>query len=188
MAVLGAAILLLSTVLVAAISIEVLRRAGVGGRIVGHLDRIVPTPARRIAAGLLGLSVALVGPTNPAFATEAPVSDWLAGTVTTTTTRPVVTEDSLIQRGAPASSVEPLAPPTGATPISVDQTVVAAGDCLWAIAARRLGADADNPAIDAAWRAIYALNRDAIGDDPNLIFPGLQLALPPIEHLPHPAP
>ena len=186
--VLGATILVLFTLVVVAIGIEVLRRAGVAGGIVRRLDRIVPTPARRIAAGLLGLSVALAGPT-PVFATEGPVSEWLAGTTTTTITLPAVTEDSLIQRAAPAASATaPPVSPIGATPAPADQTVVVWGDCLWAIAARRLGPDAGNTAIDATWRAIYALNRDAIGDDPNLIFPGLHLALPPIEQPPHSAP
>jgi nucleoid-associated protein YgaU len=56
---------------------------------------------------------------------------------------------------------------------------VQAGDCLWNIAGRQLGPGATNAAIDWAWRSIYALNRAAIGDNPNLIRPGLTLTLPP---------
>ena len=48
---------------------------------------------------------------------------------------------------------------------------VVAGDTLWDIAARRLGAG-------ASWSAIYALNRDAIGPDPGVITPGQRLVLP----------
>jgi nucleoid-associated protein YgaU len=67
--------------------------------------------------------------------------------------------------------------PTSATPSTY---VVQRGDCLWAIAAARLGSRADGSAIDAGWRAIYAANRAAIGDDPNLIHIGLTLTLPPL--------
>jgi nucleoid-associated protein YgaU len=61
---------------------------------------------------------------------------------------------------------------------------VVAGDCLWTIAARVLGANATTRAIDRGWRSIYAANRDAIGADPDLIHPGLVLALPPLDSTP----
>jgi nucleoid-associated protein YgaU len=60
--------------------------------------------------------------------------------------------------------------------------VVERGDSLWRIAAfvLRSGGDADPTNADIArfWPAIYAANRDLIGDDPNLIFPGQQLLIP----------
>jgi len=34
-------------------------------------------------------------------------------------------------------------------------------------------------AVEARWRAIYRLNRDVIGRDPDLIRPGQRLVLPP---------
>jgi nucleoid-associated protein YgaU len=49
--------------------------------------------------------------------------------------------------------------------------VVAPGDTLWDIAARRLGAG-------TSWPAIYGLNRDVIGPDPGVITPGQRLVLP----------
>jgi nucleoid-associated protein YgaU len=61
---------------------------------------------------------------------------------------------------------------------------VVPGDCLWAIASHRLGGGATGRDIDRAWRAIYEFNRDAIGSDPNLIHPGLVLALPPLDPTP----
>jgi nucleoid-associated protein YgaU len=80
---------------------------------------------------------------------------------------------------APAATTPVPAPsPAGPT------YVVRRGDCLWAIAAGRLGPRADAHAIDAGWRAIYAANRTAIGDDPNLIHIGLALALPPLDAQP----
>jgi nucleoid-associated protein YgaU len=57
------------------------------------------------------------------------------------------------------------------------------GECLWSIAARQLGPQATNRTTDAAWRRIYAANRTAVGPDPNLIRPGLVLALPPLDDL-----
>jgi nucleoid-associated protein YgaU len=57
---------------------------------------------------------------------------------------------------------------------------VVPGDCLWSIAARVLGSSASSSATDRGWRAIYAANRAAIGENPNLIYPGLLLTLPPL--------
>lgn len=48
---------------------------------------------------------------------------------------------------------------------------VKSGDTLSDIAQEKLG-DADR------WREIYEANKDAIGDDPDLIQPGMDLELP----------
>jgi hypothetical protein len=86
---------------------------------------------------------------------------------------------------APPPSAAPAVPAAPAPAVSPgDRYVVVPGDCLWSIAERRLGSGADARSIDAGWRAIYAANRVAIGDDPNLIHPGLTLTLPPL----HPQP
>lgn len=61
---------------------------------------------------------------------------------------------------------------------------VVPGDCLWSIASRVLGGHASSSTIDRGWRAIYAANRAAIGDDPNLIHPGLMLSLPSLTATP----
>ena len=56
--------------------------------------------------------------------------------------------------------------------------VVAPGDTLWGIAARRLGAAA-SPALTAAtWPRWYAANRPLIGPDPGRILPGQRLVPP----------
>jgi nucleoid-associated protein YgaU len=62
-----------------------------------------------------------------------------------------------------------------------DQTsrvTVRLGDTLWAIAARHLGPAASNAQIAAEWPRWYEMNRDAIGDDPDLILPGTELSPP----------
>lgn len=54
---------------------------------------------------------------------------------------------------------------------------VVAGDSLWAIACRDLGSGT-NREIDRRWREIYAANREVIGLNPDLIFPGQMLVIP----------
>lgn len=59
----------------------------------------------------------------------------------------------------------------------VDNTVqpqtytVAKGDCLWNIAKKHLG-------DGSRWKEIYELNKDVIGGNPNLIYPGQTYTLP----------
>ncbi len=62
--------------------------------------------------------------------------------------------------------------------------VVERGDSLWTIACRAL-ADAHGGRPSAAevasfWKHIYAANRDVVGGDPDLIFPGQRLSIPEV--------
>lgn len=59
-----------------------------------------------------------------------------------------------------------------------DLVVVRKGDSLWSIAAAQLGPDATDAQIARAWPRWYAANREAIGADPDLILPGMQLRAP----------
>uniref|UniRef100_UPI0039EEC9B2 LysM peptidoglycan-binding domain-containing protein n=1 Tax=Sinomonas sp. G460-2 TaxID=3393464 RepID=UPI0039EEC9B2 len=52
------------------------------------------------------------------------------------------------------------------------------GDTLWSIAARHLGPDATVSDVANAWPRWFESNRAAIGDDPDLIRPGLLLVPP----------
>jgi DNA-binding CsgD family transcriptional regulator len=58
--------------------------------------------------------------------------------------------------------------------------VVVPGDTLWSISSEQLGPNATPQQIAIAGERIYALNRDQIGGDPNRIFAGQKLSLPPI--------
>lgn len=59
-----------------------------------------------------------------------------------------------------------------------DVVVVRAGDTLWDLAAAGLPDDATPAAVDERWRAIYAVNADRVGPDPDLILPTTTLRLP----------
>ena len=60
-----------------------------------------------------------------------------------------------------------------------ERVVVHRGDTLWSISARHLGPAATAADIDAEWHRWLAVNREVIGDDANLIFPGQLLRPPP---------
>lgn len=57
--------------------------------------------------------------------------------------------------------------------------VVKPDDSLWTIAAAELGPAASDDAIAARWPQWYAANRQLIGPDPNVIYPGQVLNPPP---------
>ena len=80
--------------------------------------------------------------------------------------------DHVVPVARPAPKPAPVAVAVAPPPAAI---TVRAGDSLWSIAASRLGPVADAADIDAAWRELYAANRDAIGSDPDLIRPGLDL-------------
>jgi hypothetical protein len=63
----------------------------------------------------------------------------------------------------------------GAAPARV---VVSQGDSLWSISEEHLGPNATPRQIASEVERIYALNRDRIGPDPNLIFSGQEFSLP----------
>jgi hypothetical protein len=61
---------------------------------------------------------------------------------------------------------------------SGERVVVAPGDSLWSISARWLGSEATAQQVANGVERIYALNRDRIGADPNLLLVGQRLVLP----------
>lgn len=80
---------------------------------------------------------------------------------------------------APAIRPRPTAPyATVRTTTPGSAVVVRAGDCLWDIAARTLGASATPARIARSWPSWWAANRAVIGDDPDLLQPGTRLVPP----------
>ncbi len=59
-----------------------------------------------------------------------------------------------------------------------EPVVVAPGDSLWSISAKWLGPEATTQQITDGVERIYALNRNRIGSDPNLLLAGQRLVLP----------
>lgn len=63
--------------------------------------------------------------------------------------------------------------------LAVEAEVVAPGDTLWSIAARRSGPLADDVDVALSWPRWYAANKAVIGDDPSILRPGQVLQPPP---------
>jgi hypothetical protein len=62
--------------------------------------------------------------------------------------------------------------------------VINPGDSLWSISQKRLHPSATDEQIMNEVERTFELNRNLIGDDPNLIMAGQELSLPPIAELP----
>lgn len=91
--------------------------------------------------------------------------------VSQSASRPAPSPDAQpVPQAAPRRT--PVQAPAQGSPAAI---TVRDGDSLWSIAAGRLGPQAGEAEIDAAWRELYAANREAIGTDPDLIVPGLDL-------------
>lgn len=123
--------------------------------------RIAPPAARALAAAALGLGLGA----HPAAAADrdepAPAG--------------VSVLDGLPLPDRPFGRAGGARPPGGPT----ESVRVRPGDTLWDLAAARLPAGADPAAIDQAWRAWWAANRNVVGSNPDLLVPGQRLTPPP---------
>ena len=169
---------------------------GLAGRVLGALsDLLAPAAVRRtvevalgltVAVGVLGASPAAATPADPAAgpSVDAPAAtpnlDWSAAA-------PAPSLDwappAAAAPGGPDLdwAAEPAAPPApGAEPV-----VVQSGDTPWGLAEQQLTQAGGTAPTDAevaqAWPSWWAANRDAIGDDPDLLHPGTPLAPPPVD-------
>jgi hypothetical protein len=59
------------------------------------------------------------------------------------------------------------------------EVTVRAGDSLWSLSAAELGAYASDVDIAVEWPRLYQANRGVIGENPDVLFPGQVLRLPP---------
>jgi nucleoid-associated protein YgaU len=71
-----------------------------------------------------------------------------------------------------------LAPSPRPSSASHSLVTVRRGDSLWSVARSHLGPDASDADVARAWPRWYEANREAIGADPDLLVPGLQLVPP----------
>ena len=148
-------------------------------------ERLTPALAARVAALILGSTVAATVVPGTAVADPTGSGSGSRSSVVATApdpgfapttappdpgfrpTRPVVRRVVAPTLIGPAGG---LAAPRG--------VVVHRGDTLWAIAARDLGPDATDAEVAAHWPRWYAANRAVIGPDPDLVLPGQVLAHP----------
>lgn len=164
---------------------------GVAGRLgAAAARRIAPAAVRRavevalgltVAVGALGASPALAapGPAAPPAAPPAATLDWAA---------PVPTLDWAAPAEAPEAAptldwtASPVQEPQAAAETVTEAVVVQPGDSLWDLAEQDLRERGDAAPTDAevaqAWPSWWAANRDAVGDDPDLIQPGTHLSPP----------
>jgi hypothetical protein len=78
------------------------------------------------------------------------------------------------QKGAPAASSLALEPSR--------RLVVEPGDSLWSISEEQIGSGAPPQQIAYEVERIFELNREQIGDNPNLILVGQELLVPPVSN------
>jgi nucleoid-associated protein YgaU len=86
--------------------------------------------------------------------------------------------------GAPTTGPAPVLPAHLDWPglVGGASVVVQPGDTLWGLAAQSLHQSGAAPPSDAevarAWPTWWSANREVIGDDPHLLFPGTVLTSP----------
>ena len=122
------------------------------------LARLTPVLLRRLVIGVCGVALTTGLVTAPATADPESVG----------VTPP------------PGSRLRGLVVPDRVTgPVHTPGSVtVVSGDSLWSIAARHLPTGAPAREVTAAWRALWRVNAEVVGDDPDLIHPGTILHLP----------
>lgn len=166
-------------------------------------ESLAPHLTARVAAALIG-SVALVGGAGAAHA-AAPLATPVGAEQPTRAAAPAPRAPGTHDSGQPSTAAtatlaatedvpdpgwRPTSPPDrrAAEPAAIalvsrgsaepDSVTVRSGDTLWAIAARHLGPNADAAAIAEEWPRWHEANREAIGDDPDLLLPGTVLVPP----------
>lgn len=95
---------------------------------------------------------------------DLPLPDWASDSASASTS-PTATP-----------AVQPVA--TTAPTTAPREYVVQHGDSLWSIAARHLGPDATAAQIAVVWPQWYAVNRQTVGPNPDVIRPGQRLTVP----------
>ncbi|MGI8537638.1 MAG: LysM peptidoglycan-binding domain-containing protein [Mycobacteriales bacterium] len=174
------------------------RLPGLAGRACAAVSRrVAPLAVRRAVEVALGFTVAVAGlGTSPASAapddTRVPAGtsglrsaatasplDWPVLPPLRTESPDRLGNNDPNRLGNTARPGEPMPGP----PVTGESVLVRPGDCLWDIASRQLlaaGTPApSDAAIAQAWPRWWAANRHVVGDDPDLLRPGMRLSPPP---------
>ncbi|MGO2051490.1 LysM peptidoglycan-binding domain-containing protein [Glutamicibacter sp. 287] len=155
------------------------------------LTRLAPSLTRRAVGSILGTTLALSGtsiaygattpptdishhqtgqlaslehgpePSSAQPATEVPTPGWFPGSLSIPMNRLLGSGNNRKSASAPS-----------------DHVVVASGQTLWSIANDLLNKHGSAAEIAELWPQIYELNREVIGEDPNLLRLGIELQLP----------
>jgi hypothetical protein len=139
---------------------------------------IAPRVLRRIVLGLCGVTLVVAVPTAAGAVTPSsraegtPAYDSGHGCRTLC----VPSLEGLRLPDLPISTDRGSAARSSAPP----NTVVRPGDSLWTIAEDLIGTRVSDGDVARLVAAIYADNRDRIGTDPDLIFPGTRLSTPEV--------
>jgi nucleoid-associated protein YgaU len=155
----------------------------------GAAAQASPTGAAKAnqTPGAKASATPLASPTPVAKASQTPGAK---GTVTPKTSPTAATKDATPAAGATASSAQPTAAPTSPpqptpapSPVAAAPSPAPAGPTSYTVkAGDTLPAIANGVYGDAnKWSTIYDANRSTIGNDPNVIQPGMQLTIPPKE-------
>ena len=175
---------------------------GVGGRTARALAiRCAPRAVRRVAELAVGVTVAtaVLGGTG-AYAADGLRSAAGAARASVSDTTPVPAPRlappmDLDWPAAPAMVADAAARSAPTTPAATrfdvrlpiagapvrrtgPEVVVQPGDCLWDLARASLGPAASDQQVAAAWPSWWSANRALIGDDPDLLQPGMHLVPP----------
>ena len=180
-----AAVALLAWALAGWLAVTVLvtaagRLPGVAGRLAGAgARRIAPAAVRRAVEVALGLAVAIgVAGAAPAAAASS------SAAAPTSASQPTVREPSAARPDLdwPRQTAPPGTAPAVAATAPTEPVLVRPGDSLWRVAAQQLQAagtpDPSEAQVAQAWPAWWSANRDVVGDDPDLIRPGMRLSSP----------
>ena len=180
-------------VAVAVLSITASRLPGATGRLASTMARrAVPAVIRRSIAGAVGASIFLAPLAAGAHTPDrAPAASVSVGVSTPSPSRPAPLDaGSWTWPTTPGRSAGSQHPDGDPVPVPVPwpqdpvtrtasrAIVVRPGDCLWAIAAQRLGPQADAHQIATVTKQWYEANKPTIGSDPRLIHPGQHLQAP----------
>ena len=192
--------------LLGATVLSIARRAVPGWRGVHALDSLTPATVRhlldRALALGLGASFGLASIHPAGAATPVPAANAVAGidrpvvrAPAASTAMPRQPVDTPVVRSVPrevlprAASRAPVAPLAPTSPTREAVVIVQAGDNLWVIARRALRAAQPTGSTEIApyWRRVVAANFPRLrSHDPDLIYPGERIALPPVAAPPKP--
>jgi nucleoid-associated protein YgaU len=143
------------------------------GRVAAAVLRLYPRLARAAMRSAVAATVGMGTTVGGAVAAEAGAPHPPTPPVVAPASPPAEPFDWPLDAAATATKTE--RPPHVS---AAGVVVVRPGDCLWRIAARSIGRGATPMATAAVWPRWWSVNRVAIGDNPDLLRPGLRLRAP----------